>query len=204
MSNIGTTSNTRRHIQQSQCTAQRCIRLLLILKSMHKTATDRRWTRLHSKTPPAKNELSWQPCPSLTCESAAEHCNVEKYSKTGRRQDKTIKRYQKERPIVKYLQRLSHVTKPLSCSTRNRAKVLLKGHLSIERHTQYNKVSRLISFQSQWGWLLMNSAWPGDYQSLSLTAFSFIPHKSRQTLTMVRSRFKDSVTATLSPEDGTV
>ena len=31
-----------------------CIRLLLILNSMHNSATDRRWARLHSKTPPAR------------------------------------------------------------------------------------------------------------------------------------------------------
>ena len=35
---------------------------------------------------------------------------------------------------MKYLPGLSHDTKPLSCSTGNRAKVLLKGHLSIKRY----------------------------------------------------------------------
>ena len=41
---------------------------------------------------------------------------------------------------MKFLQGLSHDTKPLSCSTGNRAKVLLKCHLSIKCFLQYNKV----------------------------------------------------------------
>ena len=54
---------------------------------------------------------------------------------------------------MKYLPGLSHDTKPLSCSTGGTEKVLLKGHLSIKRHTQYNKDSRLLqhsSIQKQW------------------------------------------------------
>ena len=54
MSNQWTTSNTRRHIRQRQCTAQVCIRLLFLLNSMRNSATDRRWARLQSKTPPAR------------------------------------------------------------------------------------------------------------------------------------------------------
>ena len=38
------------------------IGLLLILNSMHNSATDRRWARLHYKTPPARIP-SWQLCP---------------------------------------------------------------------------------------------------------------------------------------------
>ena len=50
---------------------------------------------------------------------------------------------QKKRPIMKYLPGLSHDTNPLSCSTGNRAKVLLKCHLRIKGYPKYNKVSRL-------------------------------------------------------------
>ena len=84
---------------------------------------------------------------SLTCESAVEHHTAEQYSKTGR--TKLQKRSHKERPIMKYLPGLSHDTKPLRCSTGNRAKVLLKGHPSIKRHPQYNKVSRLLQFHPE-------------------------------------------------------
>ena len=47
----------------------------------------------------------------------------------------------------------------------------------------------------------MNCAWPGDYHR-----FSFIPHRSHHTLTLLRSRFCNSycnsVRATLSAIDG--
>ena len=60
---------------------------------------------------------------------------------------------------MKYLSELSHNAKTLSCSSGNRAKVLLKGHLSIKRLHQYNKISRLLqysSIQNQWGCLKKN------------------------------------------------
>ena len=43
-----------------------CIVLLLILNNMHKTATDRRWASLHSKTPPAK-----KPAPLTTLSNSS-------------------------------------------------------------------------------------------------------------------------------------
>ena len=62
-----------------------CIGLLLILNSMHNSATDRRWARLHSKTPPApKPALLTTLSSSLMCESAAEHHTAAQYSKTSR------------------------------------------------------------------------------------------------------------------------
>ena len=62
-----------------------CIGLLLILNSMHNSASDRRWARFHSKTLPArKPALLTTLSISLRCESAAEHYTAEQYSKTGR------------------------------------------------------------------------------------------------------------------------
>ena len=64
MSNQSTRSNTCRHIWQRQCTLKGCIGLLLILNSMHNSATDRRWARLQSKTPTALfYQHCWQLCP---------------------------------------------------------------------------------------------------------------------------------------------
>ena len=85
MSNQSTTSNTRRHIGQGNALLKGCIGLLLILNRMHNSATDRRWARLHSITPPArKPALLTTLSSSLRCESAAEHHTAEQYSKTGR------------------------------------------------------------------------------------------------------------------------
>ena len=51
---------------------------------------------------------------------------------------------------MKYLPGLPHDTKPLCRSTGNRAKVLLKGHLSIKRHHLYDKdnISRFLLHRS--------------------------------------------------------
>ena len=109
------------------------IGLLLILNSMHNTATDRQCAKLHWKTQPAK-----KPTPlttlssSLRCESVAEHYTADQLLED--RQDKAPKESQKKRPIMEYLPGLSHDTMPLSCSTGSRANVLLKGHLSIKRY----------------------------------------------------------------------
>ena len=90
MSNQSTTSNTRRHIRQRQCTTQRMHWVTFkILNSMHNSATDRRWGRLHSKTTPARKPAHLITLSSsLRYESAAEHHTAEQYSKTGRTSSK--------------------------------------------------------------------------------------------------------------------
>ena len=57
------TSNTRRHIRQKQCTAQRSIWLLLILHSIHNTTTDHRSASCTLNYPPLNNQQSWELCP---------------------------------------------------------------------------------------------------------------------------------------------
>ena len=59
------------------------------------------------------------------------------------RQNKNRKRSQEERSIMKYSPGLTHDTKPLSFSSGNRGKMLLKGHLSINNHNKHNKVIRV-------------------------------------------------------------
>ena len=174
---------------------------------MHNSATDWRWARLQSKTPQARKQaLLTTLSSSSRCESAAEHDTAEQYSKTGRtklqndlrRSDRSWNTCQDCLMIPSLWNR--------GGITGNRAKVLLKGHLSIKRYPKYNKVSRLLqhsSIYSQWGQLRMNCAWPGDYYSLSLTSIQFHPNSSHHTLTLFRSRSIDSETANLSPADGT-
>ena len=155
-----------RHIRQRESPLKGYIGLLLILNMMHNTATDHRWARFHSQTPPAKKTAL------LTTHSKtgswAPHC----WAILQDQQDKSPKIYQKGCPVMKYLPGLSHDTKPLSCSSGNRAK----------HDPQYNEVGRLLQYsfiQSQWGWLGMNFAWPGEYHSLSLTSIQF--HSSQVT-----------------------
>ena len=52
---------------------------------------------------------------------------------------------------MKYLLGLSHDIYPLRCSPGNEAKILLKGHISIKDHTQYDKVIRLLQDSSSSG-----------------------------------------------------
>ena len=62
-----------------------CIGLHLILYSIHRTATDRRWAMSHSHTPPVMNRAPLTArSNSLRCIRAAEHHTAEQYSKTGR------------------------------------------------------------------------------------------------------------------------
>ena len=114
---------------------------------------------------------------SLRCVSAAEH-----YCRTVLQngQDKTRKASPKKQSIMEYLPGLPQDTKPLRSCSGNRAKMLLKTHLRLKCHSQYNKVIRLLqhsSSNSQCGWMGTNCAWPGDYHSLSFTRIQFYPPK---------------------------
>ena len=62
-----------------------CIGLHLILYSIHRTATDKRWTMSHSNTPSVRNRSPLTARSSnFRCVSAAENHTAEQYSKTGR------------------------------------------------------------------------------------------------------------------------
>ena len=62
-------------------------------------------------------------------------------------QDKTSKASPKKQSIMEYLPGLPHDTKPWRSCSGNRAMMLLKSHLEIKCHSQYNnnKVIRLLS-----------------------------------------------------------
>ena len=47
----------------------------------------------------------------------------------------------------------------------------------------------------------MHCARPGDNYGLSLTCIQFIPQRSRHSLTLPKSRFRDSAVVTLTPGD---
>ena len=161
---------------------KKCIGLLLILNNMHNTATDRWWAMLHSeKTPAKKPALLTTFSSSLRCESA-EHHTAEQYYQD--RQNKAPELSQMERPIMKYLPGLSHDTKPLSCCTGNRAKVLLKGHLNIKRHPNMTRSADSFSTVPprvngvDWRWTVR------DLETiivLVLLAFSFISSQQRSS-----------------------
>ena len=93
-------------------------------------------------------------------------------------------------------------TKFLRSCSRNQAKMLFKGQFGMKCHSQYNKVIRLLQYN--WG-----CAWGCIVRDLEtiivlvLLAINFIPQRSHHSLTLPRSRIRDSATLTLTPGDGT-
>ena len=148
-----------------------------MLHSIHNTATDRRCARSHSNTLQLIKKLAQQTTrfSSLVCIG----CSTTLQNSVVL-QDKTPKASPKKQSIVEYLPGLPLDTKPLRSCSGNRAKMLLKSHLWIKCHTQYNQIIRFLhhsSANSCWGWLRMNCAWPADYHSLSLNRIQFHPSK---------------------------
>ena len=86
----------------------------------------------------------------------------------------------------------------------DRVKMLLKYHLGINCYSQYNKVVRLLQYvppivnSGDWGCVVR------DMQTMIVfvfLAFNFIPQRSHHSLTLPRSRIRDSATVTISPEE---
>ena len=65
---------------------------------------------------------------------------------TPKRAGQNSERISQKQSIMKNLPGLPHDTKPLRSCSRNRAKMLLKSHLAIKCHSQYNKVIRLLQY----------------------------------------------------------
>ena len=182
-----------------------CIGLLLILNSMHNSATDRRWARLHSKTPPArKSALLTNVSSSLRCESAAEHHTAEQYSKTGRTKlQKYLRRSdQSWNTCQDFFMIPSLWAAALEIERRCFSKIILASKVTpnITRLADsFSTVPSRVNVINR-GWIMR------DLETiivLVLLAFSFIPHKLHHTTTLFRSRFIDSETVSLSPGDGT-
>ena len=122
-------------------------------------------------------------------------------------QDKTPKAFPKKQSIMELSPGLPQVTKSLRNCSGNRAKMLLKGHLGIKCHSEYNKVVKTDSVQfhqivngEDWGCIVRDLE---TIVVLVLLTFNFIPQRSHHSLTLPRSQIRDSATATLTPGDGT-
>ena len=202
MSNQSTTSNRRRHICKGNAPLRGCIRFLLILNNIHNIATYRWWARLHSKTPVAKKSefLTTQTC-NLRCESSGYHHTAEQYSKTGRAKLKKYLR-RSDRSCLYFLIIPSIRAAALDTEWRCFSMVILASNVT---HNITGSADSFTTVPSRvngvyWGWIVR------DLETvifLVLLTFYFVHHWSHHILTLFRSRFRDSVTATLSPVDGT-
>ena len=118
-------------------------------------------------------------------------------------QDKTPKASPKKQSVMEYLPVLPQDTKLLRRSSGNRARMLLKSHLGIKCHSQYNKIFRILQHSpanSDWGCMVR------DLETiivLVLPAFNFIHQRSHHSLTLTRSRLRDSAIVALTPGNGT-
>ena len=86
-------------------------------------------------------------------------------------------------------------TNPLRSCSGNRAKMFLKSHFGIKRHSQYNKVIRLFqhsSIKNLGGWLRMHSTWSEDYHSVNLTRIQFFIPKSHTSWPFFPCRLEQS------------
>ena len=104
---------------------------------------------------------------------------------------------------MEYLPGLPQDTKPLRSCSGNRGKMLLKSHLGIKCHLQYNKVIRLLQpivNRGDWGCIVCGLE---TIIVLVLLALNFIPQRLHHSLTFTRSRLRDSATVTLTPSGGT-
>ena len=196
--------NPHWHIRHRKSTIKRVQWVTPDLVQLHNTATDRRYARSHSNTLPVKKlEPLTTRSSSLRCVLAAEHHLAEQYSKTGSTKPlKHLPRRCLSWNTCHYFLKLP----TLRSFSGNRVKMLLKSHLRIKCHSQYNKVIGLLQHCSP----IVNAGDGGcivhDLETiivLVLLAFNFIPQRSHHSLTLTRSRLRDSATVTLTPGDGT-
>ena len=114
---------------------------------------------------------------SLMCVSTAEHHTTEQYSKTCR--TKSLKHLPKSSLSWNTCQ--DFLKKSYRRCSRNRAKMILKSHLGIKCHFQYNKVFRLLQHSlpivnaGVWGCIVRDLE---AIIALVLLAFNFIHHRS--------------------------
>ena len=172
---------------------------------MHNTATDRRWARLHFKTPQAKKSVILTTLSSsLRHESAAEHHTAEQYSKTGRtmfqndlrRGDRSWNTCQ-EFLVIPILWAVA-----LDTERRCFSEVILASNVTTNMTRSAGSFSAVPPRVNgvNWGWTVLDQE---TFIVLVLLAFIFITQRLHHTLTLFRSRFIDSVTATLSAGVGT-
>ena len=136
---------------------------------------------------------------SLRSVSAAEHHTAEQYSKTGR--TKPRKHHQRSdlsRNTRQYFLKMPNLLETaLETKRRCFSKVSLESNVTpnITRSSDYfNTVPPIAN--------------PGDALCVTIVvfvvlAFNFIPQRSHHSLTLPRSRIRDSATVTLTPWEGT-
>ena len=174
-----------------------------ILYSIQSTATDRRWAMSHSNTPPVRNRALLTTRSSiLRCVSVVEHHTAEQYSKTGRSKPR------KHLPSsgLSWNTRQDFLKIPSLWEAALETKRRCFSKISLESNVTPNITRSSDSFSTvppivnggDWGCIVGNLE---TIIILVLLAFNFIPQRSHHSLTLPRSRIRDSATVTLTPGD---
>ena len=141
---------------------------------------------------------------SLRCVSAAEHHNAEQYPRTGRTKPrKHLPRSNLSwNTCQDFLKIPSRWEAALETECRCFSKVILESNVmpNITRSSDSFSTVQPIVIAGDWGCMVL------DLETiivLFLLAFNFIPQRSLHSLTLTRSRLRDSATVSLKPWDGT-
>ena len=179
-----------------------CIGLLLILNIAYTTLhqiVDAEGCTLKHRQPRNQHSILTTLSSSLRCESAAEHHTAEQYSKTGK------KNLQQDLRMIDWSWNTCQdflIIPSLWTATLEIARTWVTSKVILASNVTSNITRSADSFST------VPSRINGIYCVwivivLVLLEFNLIPHRLHHILTPFRSRFRDSVTATLSPGDGT-
>ena len=170
--------------------------LLLILYSIHKTATDRRLEMLNSSTSPARKLAQ------MTTLSKSQRFLRKPWSVV---EVKSPEALHQERRIMQCSSGLLKIPSlweaALETERRCVSKVILSSNVTPKISRSTLRLYRLLqnsATQSYWERLGMHGAWPEDYHCLSLARMHSCSIKVNNQLTLLRSLIRNSATTILS------
>ena len=142
-----TECNPRWHIRSRQSTIKRVHRvkpdLILHTQDCHGSTMINVTLNHTPSQKPGTTDCTVQQSKVCIC-SRAPYCRT--VLQNG--QDKTPKASPKKRSLIEHSPGLPQDTKSFRSCSGNRSKMLLKGHLGIKCHSQYNNVIRLLQYSS--------------------------------------------------------
>ena len=158
----------------------------------------------HSNKPPVRNRAPLTArSSSLRCVSAAEQQTAEQYSKTGWTNPTKASPKKRWNTRQDLLDIPSLCKAALETERRCFSKVIFESNVTpkITRSPDSFSTVPPIVNGDDWECIVL------DLETiiiLVLLGFNFIPQRSHHSLTLPRSRIRDSATATLTPRDGTI
>ena len=200
---VSAACNPHRHIRHRKSTTERVHRVSPDLVQYTKYCHRATMCKVRVKHTPVK-QLAPLTTRSSSQRWAAEHQTAEQYSKTGK--TKHIKHVPRSNlswnTCQDFLKIPSHWEAALETGWRCFSKVILESNVPPNITRSSDSFSTVLPIVNAGDWECIVR----DLETiivLALVAFNFIPQRSHHSLTFMRSRLRDSATATLRPGDGT-